>query len=88
MIGVIKAEQEEEGEITRNDRVIAVAEGSLLYAETRTLQDLSPTIEKQIEDFFTNYQRAHNIRFTVLERGESQETRAVLQKTSRKKHAA
>lgn len=88
LIGVIKAEQEEEGEVTRNDRVIAVAEGSLLYGETRSLQDLSPTILKQIEDFFGNYQRARNIRFTVLERGQPREARAVLEKASRKKHAA
>lgn len=88
LIGVIKAEQEENGETTRNDRVIAVAEQSLLYAETHTLQDLSPTILKQIEDFFTNYQRARNIRFTVLARGDAPETRAVLQKATSKKHAA
>src|SRR3954462_6402872 len=30
LIGVIKAEQEKEGETTRNDRLIAVAEASLL----------------------------------------------------------
>ena len=89
LIGVIKAEQEEEGETTtRNDRVIAVAEQSLLYSETRTLHDLSPTMLRQIEDFFVNYQRARNIRFTVLERGEAPQTRSVLQKASHKKEAA
>jgi inorganic pyrophosphatase len=88
LIGVIKAEQEEEGEITRNDRLIAVAEQSLLYAETRTLHNLNPTILKQIEDFFVNYQRARNIRFAVLARGEAQETRTVLQKASHKQKAA
>ena len=88
LIGVIKAEQEEEGETIRNDRVIAVAEQSLLYSDTRTLQDLSPTMLRQIEDFFVNYQRARNIRFTVLERGEAPQTRSVLQKASHKKQAA
>src|SRR5437763_6775127 len=33
MIGVIEAEQEEDGETQRNDRLIAVAQASLLYAE-------------------------------------------------------
>jgi inorganic pyrophosphatase len=88
LIGVIKAEQKEEGEITRNDRLIAVAEQSLLYSETRTLHDLSPTMLKQIEDSFVNYQRARNIRFTVLERGEAPQTQSVLQKASHKKKAA
>ncbi|HET9307387.1 MAG TPA: inorganic diphosphatase [Candidatus Sulfotelmatobacter sp.] len=88
LIGVIEAEQEEQGEVTRNDRLIAVAEQSLLYAETRTLRDLNPTLLKQIEDFFANYQRARNIRFTVLARGEAQQTRTVLQKASHKQKAA
>jgi inorganic pyrophosphatase len=88
LIGVLKAEQEQEGKTHRNDRLIAVAEQSLLYSETSSLRDLSPTVLKQIEEFFTNYQRARNIRFTVIDRGDAPEAVAILQRASRQKHAA
>jgi len=88
LIGVIKAEQEKEGETTRNDRLIAVAEASLLYSETRSLNDLNATVLKQIEEFFVNYQRVRNIRVAILGHGGPSDARAILQKSSRQKRAA
>jgi inorganic pyrophosphatase len=88
LIGVIKAEQEKEGETTRNDRLIAVAEASLLYSETRSLNDLNATVLKQIKEFFVNYQRVRNIHVTILGHGGPGDARAILQKSSRQKRAA
>jgi len=88
LIGVIKAEQEQEGETKRNDRVIAVAEQSLLYSETHSLTDLNAAVLKQIEDFFVNYQRVRDIRVTILDRGDSADAQMVVQKASKRKHAA
>jgi inorganic pyrophosphatase len=88
LIAVIKAEQEQEQETTRNDRLIAVAEASLLYSETKSLDDLNPTVLKQIDEFFVNYQRVRNVRVTILDHGNTSEARMILQKASRKKHAA
>jgi Inorganic pyrophosphatase len=85
---VIEAEQEDKGKVNRNDRLIAVAEQSLLYSETRTLQDLNSTVLKQIEEFFVNYQRVRNIRFTVLARKGPEEALAILRQASHKKKAA
>ena len=41
--------------------MIAVAEQSVLYAEIEELGDLDSTLLKQIEEFFTNYQKVRNI---------------------------
>jgi inorganic pyrophosphatase len=88
LIGVIEGEQEDKGKVNRNDRLIAVAEQSLLYSETRTLQDVNSTVLKQIEEFFVNYQRVRNIRFTVLARKGAKEALAILRQASHKKKAA
>jgi inorganic pyrophosphatase len=68
LVGVIKANQKEQGKEHRNDRLIAVAEASVLYAGVKELSDLEPAVLKQIEAFFTNYQRVRNIEFKILER--------------------
>ncbi len=68
LVGVIKARQREQGKEHRNDRLIAVAEASVLYAGVEELSDLEPAVMKQIEAFFTNYQRVRNIEFKVLDR--------------------
>jgi inorganic pyrophosphatase len=68
LAGVIEMEQEEQGEKKRNDRLIAVAKASLLYAELKDLADLNPTVLKQIEAFFVNYQKVRDIEVNVLGR--------------------
>jgi inorganic pyrophosphatase len=69
LVGVIKALQKEKGKQNRNDRIIAVAAGSILYANIKTLSDLESGVLTQIEAFFTNYQKVRNIEFKVVERG-------------------
>jgi len=76
--GHSEATQRENGKENRNDRLIAVAEGSVLYAGVNQLSDLEPTVLKQIEQFFTNYQKVRNIDFEVIERGGSQAGLALL----------
>lgn len=71
IVGVLKATQRENGKENRNDRLIAVAEGSVLYAGVHRLSDLEPAVLKQIEQFFANYQKVRNIEFEVIERGGS-----------------
>lgn len=88
LIGVIKAEQEQEKEKKRNDRLIAVAEQSLLYSETNSLDDLNPIVLQQIEEFFVNYQRVRNVRVTILDRGNAGEARKLVRNASTQKHAA
>ena len=59
LVGILEAEQKGKyQEKKRNDRLIAVAEQSLLYAGIHHLRDLNQTVLKQIEAFFVNYQKS------------------------------
>jgi inorganic pyrophosphatase len=79
LIGVVQAEQEEDGEKNRNDRLIAVAKQSLLYSELNTLDELNSVVLKQVQDFFVNYQRVRNVKVKILGRGGPQEAQRILQ---------
>lgn len=88
LIGVLEAEQEQEGEKKRNDRLIAATSASLLYSELRTLDDLNPVVLKQIEDFFVNYQRVRNVKVTILGRKGPETAGKLVRDLSKHKRAA
>jgi inorganic pyrophosphatase len=67
-IGILESEQESGNTKIRNDRIIAVANQSLLYAQVNHLRDISPFLLKQIEAFFVNYQAVRNVRFKIRSR--------------------
>jgi inorganic pyrophosphatase len=85
LIGVLRAHQKDaNGKESRNDRVIAVAEASVLYASVKELADVAPKVVKQIEDFFVNYQKVRDVEITLMGRGGSAEAKQKLQKASAK----
>ncbi len=88
LIGVIEAEQEEEGEANRNDRLIAVASQSLLYSEVDNLDALNPVVLKQIKDFFVNYQRVRDVKVKILGHYGPERALELLQRAATHKHAA
>jgi inorganic pyrophosphatase len=55
LIGVIDAEQTEDGESTRNDRLIAVAAESRNHSHIRFIGDLNSNLVHEIERFFVSY---------------------------------
>lgn len=55
LIGVIEAEQTEDGKTERNDRLIAVATESHNHRDVKTLGDLNDNLLKEIEGFFISY---------------------------------
>jgi inorganic pyrophosphatase len=83
LIGVIEAEQEEQGETKRNDRLIAVPQASLLYSDIKDLANLNPTVLSQVEAFFVNYQKVRDIRVTILGRQGPDKAQQVLRRTRR-----
>ena len=85
LIGVLELEQKDEGEVNRNDRLIAVAEQSLLYSNIKDLGRLNPMVIKQIEAFFVNYQSVRDIKVTILGRHGSDKAREILRRARRKK---
>jgi len=66
LIGVIEAEQEENHEKERNDRLVAVAQQSLLYSDIGHIQDLAAPALRQIQAFFVNYQKVRDVKFRIL----------------------
>ncbi len=69
LLGALEVEQTERGKTTRNDRLIAVAEISQLFANLETVDDLPRQLRKEIDQFFGNYHRlqgkeSHSLRWT------------------------
>jgi inorganic pyrophosphatase len=85
LIGVLRVHQKDgNGKEVRNDRVVAVAEASVLYASVMEIADVEPKVVKQIEDFFVNYQKVRDVEVTLMGRGGSAEARQTLIKASEK----
>ena len=69
LIGVIEATQrEKDGEIERNDRLIAVAAISHTHSAISALMDLDSSLLTEIEDFFISYNKVHGKKFKPLGR--------------------
>jgi inorganic pyrophosphatase len=66
IIGVMEAEQIEDGKSERNDRLIAVANHSRDYSDVKSLDDLNSNMLKQIEQFFITYNKEKGKKFKVL----------------------
>jgi inorganic pyrophosphatase len=68
LIGVLEAEQTEDGKTERNDRLIAVAANSRNHADIRSIDALSGNIVEEIEHFFVSYNEAKGKEFKTLAR--------------------
>lgn len=66
LLGVIEAEQTENGDSERNDRLVSVAAHSRDYSEIQTLGDLNKNMMNEIEQFFVNYNKERGKKFRVL----------------------
>ena len=65
LLGVIEADQREDGRTVRNDRLIALGEGSTERGALHDLSDLDPALLKQVETFFETYNRLGGKTFRV-----------------------
>jgi inorganic pyrophosphatase len=68
LIGVIEAEQKEGNEVSRNDRLIAVATDSRNHTDVHSLKDLNENLIHEIEHFFISYNQSKNKLFKPLSR--------------------
>lgn len=66
LIGVMEADQTEDGKTERNDRLIAVAAQSRDYSDVKSLNDLNSNMLKEIEQFFITYNKEKGKKFKVL----------------------
>jgi inorganic pyrophosphatase len=67
ILGALKAKQKSKGKkIIRNDRIIVAPKISKQYHDIHSLNDLSKSFVKQLEEFFTAYNFQRGIRFMPL----------------------
>lgn len=78
LIGVIEAEQTEDGTTDRNDRLLAVASRSVTHRSIRNLTDLSPDLVGQIEHFFASYNAAKRRTFRPIGRSGPEHARRLI----------
>jgi inorganic pyrophosphatase len=69
LVGIIEAEQTEDGKTERNDRLLAVAANSAAHRSIHELRDLSADLIAQIEHFFVSYNQMKGKRFQVKGQG-------------------
>jgi inorganic pyrophosphatase len=84
LIGVIEAEQEEDGKTTRNDRLVAVAKESHAHSNLRELTDLNRKLLKEVGEFFVNYHQLSGGTFRVRGFKSAKEAMKLLTKAIKK----
>lgn len=84
LIGTIEAEQTQDGETYRNDRMLAVPLKSRLYAGIRSLVDLPTTLVDEVEQFFINYNLMRGRIFKPLARRGAAEAVTLIKRASTK----
>ncbi|HLJ10833.1 MAG TPA: inorganic diphosphatase [Planctomycetaceae bacterium] len=86
LIGVIEAEQTEDGETCRNDRLVAIACKAKDYQQIESLKDLDKNLLDEIEYFFVSYNKSRGREFKLLEhRGPGHAQELLREKTVRRR---
>src|SRR5258708_9926302 len=69
IIGIIEANQTENGETQRNDRLLGVAVHSYDHENLKTIDDVSKTLLNQVEAFFSSYNDHRAKKFKITPTG-------------------
>ncbi len=69
IIGVITAEQTQDGKTKTNDRLLGVAVHSYDHENLRAIRDVSATLLDQVEAFFVSYNKQRGKKFKVTGTG-------------------
>ena len=86
LLGVIEAEQTEDGKTERNDRLIGVAAKSHTHGSLKSLQTLDSKLLGEIEHFFVSYNEARAKKFKPKGRkGPSAARRLIEKQTQRRR---
>jgi inorganic pyrophosphatase len=83
LIGVLEAEQTEDGKTVRNDRLIAVLETPYNPAEYRSLAEVPRQRLAEIEHFFISYNQVEGRQFKPLGRQDAGRAQALLNEAQR-----
>jgi inorganic pyrophosphatase len=69
LVGVISAEQIEDGNKETNDRLLGVAIHSYDHEDIETIDDISKTLLSQLEEFFVSYNKQRGKKFRITGTG-------------------
>src|SRR5438046_1611058 len=69
IIGIIMAEQVEDGKIETNDRLLGVSVHSFDHEDLKSIKDVSKTLLGQLEEFFVFYNKEKGKKFKVTGTG-------------------
>jgi inorganic pyrophosphatase len=69
LVGIISAEQTEDGEKETNDRLLGVAIHSYDHENIETIDDVSKTLLSQLEEFFVSYNKQRGKKFKITGTG-------------------
>jgi inorganic pyrophosphatase len=67
IIGVIAAEQTQDGKTETNDRLLGVAVHSYDHEDLESISDVSKTLLDQVEEFFVSYNKQRGKKFRITE---------------------
>jgi len=73
LIGVIRGDQIDGKKRIRNDRLVAIAEATHMYADIKKLDDLPRHFVKELEDFFVNYHKLEGKQYKLRGCGDAAE---------------
>jgi inorganic pyrophosphatase len=85
LLGVIEAQQTEDGETQRNDRLIAVAAESHTNGKLKSLRKLDSKLLGEIEHFFVSYNDARGKKFKPIGRRGSAVAKRLIKKQTKKR---
>jgi inorganic pyrophosphatase len=69
IVGIITAEQTEDGKTESNDRLIGAAVHSYDHEDVESIGDVSKTLLEQLEEFFVSYNKQRGKKFRVTGTG-------------------
>ncbi len=66
LIGVIEAEQTQDGKTTENDRLIGVAVHSYSHENLQSIDEVNKSLLDQVGEFFVSYNKSRGKKFKVV----------------------
>src|SRR5712671_8212571 len=69
IIGIIMAEQTQDGKTETNDRLLGVAVHSYDHEDLESIADVSKTLLDQVEEFFVSYNKQRGKKFRITGTG-------------------
>ena len=79
IIGVINAQQSQDGEKETNDRLIGVAIHSYDHEQMESIDDLHKSFLSQLEEFFVSYNKQRGKKFRIVGTGRPEKAVKLLQ---------